>query len=251
MIQKPSREQKVLDQQFQWHKKTQQGCAFAGKMALEVLRAEEGGFYFNYWARRVLEGHGEDAVRAMTDFVAESYNDDKRQVISALFPDITSREQLVGLLEAIRVHYAGALIDIQDCPSSPHTLVRMRFPLGDGVTSYALGFGPFDWMPATRQSPYTELVLPVKSKQQLQQKHGRCSINQSQPTSKARHPDPTFVHLADVEMDGITNIPMKDSQYWESTQAIRQAKLNKVGLDLAKGKVTFAFDGPASQFHKS
>jgi hypothetical protein len=248
LIQTPSREQSVLDQQFQWHKKSLQGCAFAGKMANEAIKAKDGGFYFNYWARRVLGGHGEDAVRAMMEFVAGSHLDEQRQIASLLFPDVTTREHLVALMQAMRLHYVGALIDIQDCPSSPHTLVRIRLPLSDGITAYALGFGQFDWMPVTRQAPYTELVLPLKTKQQLQQKYQRHSISQSLPTSKARHPDPTFVHLADVQMEGITNDTERDSRFWENTQAMKLAKLNNVGLDLAKGKITFSFPGSASQF---
>jgi len=238
----------VLDEQLQWHRKSQQGCVFASQLAKAISRTEPGGFYENYWARTVLRGGARDVVQAMASFVAESHQDPQRQIVSCLLPELTTQQQLGELIRTIKAEYAGALVDYEDSPSGPFTLVRIRFPLSNDITAYALGFGRFDWMPATRQSPYTELSLPVKTKQQLKEKYGRFSINRSQPDSRSRHEDPTFVHLADVEMDGVTKDTPTDTRYWDNTQALKKARLKGDMNDRAKGKVTFSFPGPAAQF---
>lgn len=241
--QQPSDEPSDLSRQLDWHKKGRQGCAFAARLASGVLKAQAGGFYSDYWARKILDGNHAEFAGAMKAFVDESHQNPQRQVVSFLLPGVTTKEQLIALIKQIRAGYAGALVEIHDCPSSPHALVRIRLPLSDGVSAYALGFGPFDWMPETRRAPCTELVLPVKTKQQLKATYGRHTIYQPQADSVHRDEDPTFVHLADIEMEGITRDTPTDKRLWEATTGIKRAKLNAVDDKRAKGKVTFSFEG--------
>ncbi len=241
-------DQNALDEQLKWHQTSQQGCVFAAKLAKAVGKTAVGDFYHEYWARTALRGSARDVVQAMSAFIAQCHQSATLQVASCLFPEIRTNDQLGGLIRAIKDHFQGALLSFEDSAGAPFTLVRVRLPLVDGITAYALGFGPFDWMPATRQAPNTELALPLKTKQQLKEKYARFSINQSQADSKPRHEDPTFVHLADVEMEGVTKDTPTDSRYWEATQGLKKARLKGDLNDRAKGKVTFCFPGPATQF---
>lgn len=248
MTNRTENQQGVLDEQLAWHQKMRQGCIYAAHLAKKSLAPPPNSYYSDYWGRAVLSGHDQTTVLSMTAFVNDCHQHPERQLASVLLPDIKTRKTLIDFVGTVQSHYPGVIIQYEDSTRSSHTLVRIRVPLSDGVCAYALGFGPFDWLPPTRQAPFTELVLPTKSKQFLKNKYNRHSLNQAQPDSQPRAPEPTFVHLADINVENVTTDTELDTRYWHSTHDIKIAKLSGDNSDRAKAKVTFSLTGPASQF---
>ncbi len=216
--------QLVAEIQRHWHESGQNGCRFAqllskgpaehGWRVVVVVRGYEKG-----WLNRVLPDIHQQ--------VARSIRHPATQALSFLFPGITTIADLVQLL----VRLDGLEDWAVEEPDEPIEIDgRMYVPVGvrvllghKGVRSWALGFGPFPFLPATRQAPFTELVLATKPKV-FPLRDKRLNSN------------PLLAHLADV------SAPVDDEDYgrlWSSTGTNKADILNGQRLDAARARVTF------------
>ncbi len=92
----------------------------------------------------------------------------------------------------------------------------------DEVDAYALGFGPFGFLPSTRRTPYAALTLPV------------C------PVGKFRTPvEPTKRHLCDMRND-LFEPESSYKKVGDQTHELRNQIVEPHNNEAAKAKVTFA-----------
>lgn len=69
------------------------------------------------------------------------------------------------------MEYLGPELDarynwLEDEDGAPEGFVgrRLRYTLPSGESAWVMAFGPFDWMPSTRQAPLLEFTLRLKPK---------------------------------------------------------------------------------------
>lgn len=215
----------VVEIQKHWHRSGQTGCVFA-----RILSTDPAG---NLW--RIVPHVGVRAWSA-ADWNAR-VRDDARAVIvdpnawllSYLFPDVTEPGDLrklvrrVASLEGWSLVTSGPL-EVEGRGVLMNTGLRIELP--DAVTSWALGLGPFPFMPFTRQSPFTELIFAVKPKGPGEPLHPELSTDRS------------LAHVADAP------VPIERSiadPIWRTTQANKRLHLRGPNDPTAKAKVTFSF----------
>lgn len=145
--------------QRDWHIRGQNGCQFARLVAVE---ADTMG-----WNYTVVETPGAEvdpeSARQVGAAVGEVTNDPDVEVNSLLFPEVRDAK---GAVAAI-----GALIDNGDFWLERNEVadgllrLNLRYPINDEqVQAWIMAFGPFDFLPNTRQAPYFELAIRVKPK---------------------------------------------------------------------------------------
>lgn len=132
----------LTELQRDWHRQGGNGCVFA---RLAARRGEAAG-----WRSRVAGDLAQD--------LAEALHDPDCQVFSLLFPGVTTPTALVELCR----HPALLLQHTERV--GPLTAVSLRVKVDEEVLAWVMGFGPFPFLPATRQAPVTELVLRTKPK---------------------------------------------------------------------------------------
>ena len=86
--------------------------------------------------------------------------------------------------------------------------------------SFALGFGPFGFLPPTRRSPYTAITMPVCQK----------GIHREGKDSER--------HLCDMANDLWT--PETFDRLWDQTSSLKATLIEDNDQEAAKAKVTFA-----------
>lgn len=80
----------------------------------------------------------------------------RKEIALLTFPYVTTEPDLAQLVGQLAASPEWSWED-RSRPSG----LRWRLPDGEHV-SWALGFGPFPWMPFTRRAPYTSLVLRAR-----------------------------------------------------------------------------------------
>lgn len=157
--------------QRDWHARGQNGCVFAMHAARNFNNSQ--------WSSSV---HGElPDSDSMREAIETAVVDEDNQLHSFIFPNITDRNGIEGLIQ--RSIDAGCTIREED-RDKVH-ITRLRWDL-DNVESWVLGFAPTTDLPATRRAPFTELVFRTKTK------------------TKIIHPDlnndPSQAHVADIDL---------------------------------------------------
>lgn len=163
--------QLVADIQRDWHSRGQNGCVFAMHAARNFSPAQ--------WSASVHDELPESGdMRALIEGAVE---DPDNQLHSFLLPNVTTTDRVYGLVD--RAIEAGCTVRAED--KDAISITRLRWLLGD-VESWVIGFAPTEDVPATRRSPFTELVFRTKTK------------------TKVIHPslnnDPTQAHVADLDL---------------------------------------------------
>jgi len=211
--------------QLDWHERCQHGCRFA--TLLSHKSAEHGwGFVTlqldnNGDLKGPIAGEIRSALAAMVaspDVLA----------VSILLPGVTDAKALIRILLQIQTELEWTLTVAADDASpdvkQPATRILLRYELGESVMSWALGFGPYEFLPYTRRAPITEIAFATKPKVFPQR-------------SKLLNSDPLTAHLADV------SVPVGSDAFhkmWEDTAQGKAQLLNNVDTQNAKAKVTFA-----------
>jgi len=190
----------LTELQRDWHRQGGNGCVFA---RLAARRGEAAG-----WRARV--------AGDVTADLAEALADSECQVLSLLFPGVTTPEALVELCRhpAFRMERAERVGSL--------TAVSLRMLVEDGVLAWVMGFGPFDFLPATRQAPVTELVLRTKNKPEwLYEKHSH---------------DRDVAHVADIPLA----LPEACwDPLWDATHAATRAVLGADPDVFSAARTTF------------
>lgn len=214
----------VADVQKHWHASGQNGCRFAqllsrapsdyGWRIVVVTRGHE-----KMWIRKV--------IPEIHDHITRALRHSATSALSLIFPGVTQAWELAELLHELdgmtkcTVEETGEPVMLKRIEYVP---VGMRVLLNhDGVRSWALGFGPFAFLPPTRRAPFTEIALATKPK--------------TFPLRDKRlNPNPLLAHLADVDilLDDKTF-----STYWSATEVNRSDLLSGQVVGTARARVTF------------
>lgn len=155
-----------------WHARAEQGCRFAAVLSKrdEVHdRMDDVG-----WFQIVVTGVSDRfwSSKALLDLNGQVGRLARRvktaQALSLIFPAITRPDALVRLIKAIGA-LPGWTLEVPPAdegvkpPLDDLMLhVGLRYQVTAECRSYALGLGPFDFLPRTRRSPFTEIALVAK-----------------------------------------------------------------------------------------
>lgn len=143
--------------QSHWHSIAANGCVFSAmcirpqfnsRWRIEVVRLESSWFKSN--------------KAKINKIIEESIRSEDCEMLSLLFPNIVSIEDLSTLIKEIRK--LRLVKELDHLNYNDHKLISFRLSLGQEVLSWMMLFGPFDFFPNTRQSPVCELIFRVKPK---------------------------------------------------------------------------------------
>lgn len=149
-------EQQVQQIHKHWHGRGQNGCVFAQHLAKESDK--EVGWYSNVF-------HDEMGDWSKIDDVIRSAIDDpKIEVLSLLFPNVTTVEELSLLVKKWLIE--SDVIFLESAVRYKNRIcLSLRLELGESnASSWLMTFAPFSFFPSTRQAPITELAIRVKEK---------------------------------------------------------------------------------------
>ena len=213
----------VLDVQRHWHGRAQHACRFAqlmgkfpgahGWATLVVSEKDETSWPDEIW----------DGIRAR---IQEALADERTQALSIFAPGVLTGPGLVRLLRDLKDKAGWSMTEARP-PAYPEMLtigLRLSLPTEPAVASWAVGFGPFSFLPLTRQAPFTEIAFATKPKPE-------------KPRSHRLSKDRSVAHLADIPI----NIPDKTFEtWWPDTQKGKKIILGGADDSIAKAKVTYA-----------
>lgn len=206
-----------------WHGRAQQGCRFAAFLSSDALRFS--------WGLVVARGgsRGEWSVaewEEIRELVAKSIRSPAAQVMSLLFPAVTTPEGLVDLMLHFE-HYLGWSFLEFDAPADPElgpmVALGIRVPLSEDVLAWPLVLGPFRFFALTRDEPITEVALMLEPK--------------VYPLRPQITDDPDSAHLADLP------VPLDDEAYarmWQNTRRQKALVLGDPAEPRAKARVSLA-----------
>jgi hypothetical protein len=201
-----------------WHTTGQTGCLFARLLSGEADDAR--------WPTVVLDDASPATAAEIAKATREAGEADGCDLISFVIPTLTdirgAREIVVALAET-----EGFDI-FESREVDGHVIVAVRAALPDGLTAWAISFGPLPEWPATRRGPMFELVLRVKPKpDRIFHK-----LNQ----------DPKVAHLADINLDrDDEHLERLYSRSKRATEDVLGAHADK--LSAARATFSFPTDG--------
>ena len=199
----------IKEAQLEFYRKHRAGCSFAGVAARDPE-------YYG-WQQYVIS----DNAKHISQTIDESIVNDEIKMMSMIFPSVTSVQKLEMLIATL-----------QDCPRvslglneifQGYRCYGLRLQVGEAL-SWMSGFGDFDFLPATRQSPFTEITVRVKPRPKYD-------------WVLKEHPDNT-IHLADLEMPNIPDEGLK--RLWESSFSQTERILGQKTDLRSAAKTTFA-----------
>lgn len=205
-----------IDRMFQWLHTDQVGCRFA--MALTIDKFQD-----RWRSISAATPKSGEEVEVIQETLTEAASDDVDAVI-LIFPEVELLADLVGLINLLNQHEAWSCAEDKHPDSSaagrPRVGLGMRWKMPCDTSSFALGFGPFGFLPPTRRSPYTAITLPVCKK------------------GVHREGDPSERHLCDMANDLWTGEQF--DKLWAGTSALKAKLIESNDNEAAKAKVTFA-----------
>ena len=167
-----------------------------------------------------------DAIRTA---IENAVDDSATQMTSLLFPDVGGVDSLINLIDELGVtpgvSVRQSLYEKWVCFG-----IRVHF---QNLRSWVSGFGPFPFLPMTRQSPHCELTFRVKPRPDFKR------VMKKSPNG--------VVHLADLDMVDMSDELFKRMWYgaFKSTKSV----LGKSPDILSAAKTTFAI--PYETVHAS
>ena len=212
-------EEELIGRQLAWYTAKNAGCSFAAYIA---KRPDELG-----WHHAVLNG----VDGRISEAIRRAVEDPDCQIISILFPYVTTGEQLVELTEQLR--FARDIWLDQDEVFHGERCLGFRANVG-GLTSWISGFAPMEFMPETRQAPCVELAIRPKPRPHY--------------TVVMKQAPPGVVHLADVNLYGMAKGAAFRSM-WDASFRHTERRLGHRPDLRSAAKTTFAI--PEELFPKS
>lgn len=200
--------QTVIDAQVEFFRKGRSGCTFA------AYAARDPEFY--EWHHVVV---GSDAYGEIEDIIATAIADENISTLAMVFPEVDSEEKLDGLLPQLN----GQILFLHHTlDTDGNRCFRFRARVGADESNVS-GFGPFPWMPLTRQTPYTGLVFRVGPR----------------PDYDWHLKDPVegIIHVADMDMKGMPDRTLR--RMWRSSFLGTAGILTKEPDEESAAKTTF------------
>lgn len=201
----------IVKKQLEFYAEGLAGCRFAQYAAQHP--GELG------WGHVVIE---RPSIQKIDEEIERAVKDPKVMQISIILPNIKTKQDLLNLVSILRnskhmyFEENGAFAD--------YTLYKLRLNL-NGKESWVSGFAPLDFLPKTRQSPFTELVVRVKDKPPYKK-----GIHKPTPENE--------VHIANLQVPKLSKNEFTDMfvDSFKNTTTVLGHKAD----ELAAAKVTFA-----------
>lgn len=160
----------VARKQLEFFQRNKAGCAFA---ALAAKNPEQYG-----WCRYVLTPNPV-VINALTQ---ASINQPGVNMVSLIIPDVASEAELMRLILLLGACEAYLIEQNTLCDGALCIGIRVR---AYGALSWVSGFGPFDFLPETRRTPFTELTFRTKPRPEYD--------------AHIKAPVPGTLHVADLD----------------------------------------------------
>ena len=205
-----------------WLLRPQVGCVFAQLLARPVYRTG-----VRTVVARGSSGLGEPRELAIqiARLVDESVEDASTEALSVLLPQVIDVERLTRFAWALG-HQPGWTIEQKRLWRKTTVPIGLRVEIGIGVVAEALGMGPFDTFPTTRQCPVTTLEIRTKTK----------GAKRSQPPKTH-----LAAHLAALPVDHkLLKHPEFGIRFSKFTPALRKRILGGQGDLRARAAVTYS-----------
>lgn len=162
--------------QREFFRKNRAGCAFAAYIA-KTGPASYG------WRTEIVEVNADAIAQHLRHGIA----DPATEILSMVFPDVSTVANIDALVAAC---LTTKLFSDEGRETDEVRLIKLRAVVGSEL-SWVSGFGPFDFLPATRRAPFCELTIRVKP---------RPNYNWY-----FKPPIDGVVHLADLSMQGMSD----------------------------------------------
>ena len=205
---------KTLKEQLNFYQSGLSGCKFAEHASQNPEK--------HNWAHKVFPGEmNSKLLRSVETFITKSEKRDDVSTVSLIFPQVATQQELESFISWITKSprfFLGPDVTVQD-----FRCVHLRATIGED-TAWVSGFAPLDFLPKTRQTPYTEIVFRI---------HKRPKY------AKSIQPEPPegTLHVADMEMPGMSKEEF--TKKWQESFSSTRNILGHHADELSAAKVTF------------
>ncbi len=201
-----------------WHGEGRNGCIFA---LLAARTAEERGWYDFVVTKGINDIENDTLNNTIKEAIVKAIEDPNCQILSLLFSNITTSQDLVILVKRLLTIDIIHLLDEQYFDE--WVTLSLRIPINnEGVLSWLMAFAPLPYFPQTRQSPVVEIAIRVKEK----------SDNLFHRLNK----DKEAAHLADLPLDFRDEVMEKT---WLNTLKRTRQVLGEEPNHFSAAKTTF------------
>lgn len=199
----------IIDEQRLFFERNLTGCAFAAHAAKDPAKYE--------WSQKIVRP---TQYGMLDDLIKAAIAEPLVSTLELIFPEIESDAELDAFISKM----PSALIFLhQILDTSKRRCFRFRAQIGE-EQSYISGFGPFEYMPVTRQSPYTSIVIRVKPRPDYDW--------------FLKEPEAGLVHIADMDMKGMPDRTLR--RMWKNSFWRVAGLLGKAPDEESAAKTTFA-----------
>lgn len=206
---------KTLKEQLDFYKVGLAGCKFAEYAAHNPEK--------HNWMHKVFHGELHSSLlRQVERFVERAEKSDDTSTVSLIFPQVKTQDALEKLISFLTTSPRFFLEP--DEITHDFRCVHLRAHIGEDV-AWVSGFAPLDFLPKTRQTPYTEIVFRVQKRPKY--------VKSIQP-----EPPAGTLHVADMEMPGMSREEF--TRNWQQSFSHTQEVLGHHADELSAAKVTFA-----------
>jgi len=157
----------------------------------------------------------------VSDVIEEHIARSDCELLSLLFPLAVTTPDLLQVIQLFAGLNRTLMLPIHTFEQ--RTAISIRVRLSSNVHSWVLGFGPYAFLPLTRQAPVTELVVRTKSRKGL---HRVAAIDGD-----------TQAHVADVPLD---HYRIQFDRLWHASVHRTEEILGSDDRALSRARVTFA-----------
>lgn len=199
----------LLAEQRAFFRHNRSGCAFAAHAAKDMDKFG--------WKQAICPISAE----AIDEALGCAISDPKISTLSILLPDVKSALGIVELVDEIR---SGKLISaLPNEAWNELTLYKIRAQIGSDV-SWVSGFGPFQFLPPTRQAPVVELTTRVKERPRYDWYFKETPEG--------------IIHLADMSMNNMSDRNLQ--KLWSNSFLRTNKLLGHPPDEASAAKTTFA-----------
>lgn len=177
----------IIEKQLDFYKNKKSGCTFASILAHNPSKYKWKHFIVN-----------EVNNKKIDDIIIQAIKDRNISTVSIIFPSVISSEDFIYFITVLEK--CENIVLEQDIVKNNYRCLGFRAKVFNNL-SWISGFGNFDFLPKTRQAPYTELVFRVKNRPNFDK--------------YMKPPIKGVVHLADMNMQGMEDNIFK--RLWASS----------------------------------
>lgn len=200
----------IVSKQLDYYKHGLAGCKFAEYAANNPGRSG--------WNHIVMESLSAKKIDSEVD---RAVKDNKINQLSIVLPNIKTKSDLENMVSVLRE--SKVFFFEEDEEYDGYRLIKLRARIL-GKIAWVSGFAPLDFLPKTRQSPSTELVLRVKDKPNYAK-----SIQSITPENE--------LHVANLEVPDMSR--KEFTKTWQQSFAGTREILGHNADKLSAAKITY------------